>query len=109
MPARCTVYPGFRHKRLFFVLSDFESGRASVERDITFMDRSSTIEHIRNGEISHVVAVIEVCLDEHLSNDVTEEFLREAGRWNDDDPPLYGADRIEWMADHARKLRAEAV
>lgn len=96
---------------IYFVMADFgrEIGRAYVERDPARMDRKSTVEDISNGEWGkgvEVVAVLECNPFEKICNDVTEDILREAGRWEEEDsPPLSGQDKIDRRWDHVRDQR----
>jgi hypothetical protein len=65
---------------LYFVIAQFKSGRAVVERDVTRMTREATINDLRTGELSDVVSIIETeFTDTGLSSrDVTTSMLMEA-------------------------------
>jgi hypothetical protein len=39
------------HTVLYFVICQFKSGRAVVERDVTDMTRERTIAHLRSGDL----------------------------------------------------------
>ena len=73
---------------LYFIKCDFgRLGHAFVERDVNDMDRASTIADIRSSQLTDIVQILEVTPDEHLTNDVTEEILRAAGKWHEIEAP----------------------
>jgi hypothetical protein len=107
MTAYCSRAPD---PLLHFILCDFgKTGREWIARDITRMNRADTVEDIRSGEIKNVVRVLECSLEGPICFDRTEDILREAGRWNDADPPLSGTERVNWLHDHRQSYRKNEV
>lgn len=111
MTARTASHPPVGDNMIYFVMADFgpQIGRAYVERDPARMDRKSTVEDISNGEWGNgvdVVAVLECNPVEKICNDVTEDILRAAGKWEEEDsPPLTGQDKIDRQWDRRRDER----
>lgn len=87
----------------YFVLADFgKAGIAWVERSVNDADRRTTVADITSGQWGDVMTILECNPVENICNDVTEELLREAGRW---DEPLEPIDTRAARFDHARDLR----
>lgn len=65
---------------LYFVICQFKDGRAVVERDVTRMTRSETIDDLRRRELVDVVSIIETEFTDHglSSRDVTASMILEA-------------------------------
>jgi len=95
-------------RTIYLVLCDYgESGLEWAARAPERTNRDDTITDIRTGELPNVKCVAEMNICEFTSRNVTEDILKDAGRWDHNDPPLFGTDRIEWLQDHERKIRAE--
>ena len=87
----------------YFVLADFgKAGLAWVERSVNDADRKTTVADITSGQWGEVMTILECNPAENICNDVTEELLREAGRW---DEPLEPIDAQAARFDHTRDLR----
>ncbi len=79
------------------------------ERDLSDMDRKTTVKDIADGQFgNNVFKVWEICEEGPICFDRTEDILREAGRWEDDDAPLTGQDLIDRMWDAMRARREDA-
>lgn len=103
MPAHCALNPD---RQIFFCLCDFGArGLEWVARAPANMSRKETVIDIRSRELPNVVQVIELNVAEFSSRDVTEDILREAGRWDIDAPTLSPSERLLAFQDHARDYR----
>jgi len=76
----------------------FEADRAGnswiAERQISDMDRKTTLEDVASGQFSDLVAVIEFNPIEHGSRDVTEDFAKEVATiWALEEEPLTDTQR----------------
>lgn len=93
-------------RMLYIVVSAHRAGDFIPERNLSDMDRRTTVRDIRAGQFGDISHVIEFNIAEHIVADVTEDVLREAG--DGEPPPLTGQDLIDWRHDHERALRKEA-
>jgi hypothetical protein len=92
--------------RMFYiVVSGHRDGDYLPERDLSNMDRATTVADIRSGELLNVVHVIEFNIAERIVSDVTEDILKAAGKWHDDPRPFTGQDLQDWLHDHERASR----
>lgn len=84
---------------LYFVECDFgKAGLAFVERSPADMNRKTTIADISANQWSaEVVKVLAVTPATCSSEDVTEDMLRAAGKWEEDAPQI---NQTVWLADH---------
>jgi len=67
-------------RMLYLVVCAHERGDYVAERDVSDLDRSTTVQDIRAGQFGEILHVIEFCIAERIVADVTEDVLREAGR-----------------------------
>lgn len=91
----------------FVVMRDYGSkGReAIVDPEIT---RREVISRVASGEYKDIVFILHVVPGE-IPEDVTDEIMDVAGARDVVLPYLSPSERLEAMADHCRKLRAETV
>jgi hypothetical protein len=107
----CHCSPTQPTRVIFFVLIDMGGrlGQVWPERDPSRMDRASTLQDLRSGELYNVVQIIEteICGFEISSRDVTECLLAEAAelRVADREPIMSRLDRLLASLDHVRDER----
>lgn len=61
----------------YIVICSHKSGSYVPERNVSDMDRKTTIEDIAAGQFGGMLQVIEFNPDEHTSRDVTEDIARD--------------------------------
>lgn len=72
---------------VYFVLCQFKSGRAWVERDPASMDFNSTVEDIADGQIEDMVSVLEIAGG--AATDATDKVSRAVmTKWAHEGEPL---------------------
>jgi hypothetical protein len=89
----------------YIVVSGHRDGEYLPERDLADTDRATTVKDIQSGELLDVTAVIEFNIAEGIVADVTEDVLREAGKWQENQHPFTGQDLQDWLHDHQRDRR----
>jgi hypothetical protein len=77
------------------------------ERHLSDLDRTTTVRDIAQGQFGEVSHVIEFNIAERIIHDVTEDILREAEEQREAAPRHTGQGQLDWLRDHARKLRNE--
>lgn len=91
----------------YIVVSGHHDGEYLPERDLADTDRATTVKDIRSGELLGVTTVIEINVTEGIVHDVTEDVLREAGKWQENQRPFTGQDLQDWLHDHERDRRKD--
>lgn len=92
-------------RMLYIVVSGHADGDFVPERDLAEMDRAHTVRDIRRGELLAVRQVIEINIAEQIVLDCTEDVLKEAGKWQENQHPFTGQDLMDWLHDHDRDQR----
>ena len=77
------------------------------ERQLSDLDRITTVHHIADGQLGEVSHVIEFNISERIIHDVTEDILREAEIEREAAASDCRENQLDWLRDHARKLRNE--
>jgi hypothetical protein len=91
----------------YLVVSADRGDEYLPERHLSDLDRTTTIRDIANGQFGEVSHVLEFNIAERIIHDVTEDILREAEEQREAAPRRTGQDQLDWLRDHARKLRGE--
>ena len=112
MPARCARSPN-PDRMLHLVQCRYRDGLFWAEREAAHIDRSTTIDHIRSGNLSDVVTVLECNPVEGTCRDVTDDILVavEQSRIERNPPTLEDSlNRLRGMLiDHERDLMTDGL
>lgn len=81
--------PAITDRMIYLVTVAHKGGNYLPERDVSDLDRATTVKDIATGQIEDLVQVIEVNVAEHTSRDVTEDIARDVMNvWANEAEPL---------------------
>lgn len=109
MTCKCAPIPN-PDRMTYLVLVRFRDCLAWAEREVGDTDRATTVDHIRSGNLSNVVTVMECNPVEGICRDVTEEICAEAERAREpDEVESFRQHLIDYQRDHDRDLLKHGV